>query len=110
MAGGMCMAEEYACLGGVHAREGGMCAWGACIPGVECACLGGIHGRGHAWLGDMHGQGGMRGRRDGHCSGRYKSYWNAFLLFRSELINSGHKPVPHQRGKCWRHAQFLAKC
>ena len=55
--------------------------------------------RGHAWqgdvrqgmcTGDMHGGdawqegvcmvGGMRGRRDGHCSGRYASYWNAFLL------------------------------
>ena len=24
--------------------------------------------------------GGMRGRRDGLCSGRYASYWNAFLL------------------------------
>ena len=23
---------------------------------------------------------GMRGRRDDHCSGRYTSYWNAFLL------------------------------
>ena len=24
--------------------------------------------------------GGMRGWRDGHCNGRYASYWNAFLL------------------------------
>ena len=23
---------------------------------------------------------GMHGRRDGHCSGRYASYWNAFLF------------------------------
>ena len=33
--------------------------------------------------GGMHGKGGGRacvcGRRDGHCSGRYTSYWNAFL-------------------------------
>ena len=34
-----------------------------------------MHGRG-----GMHGGGGMRGRRDGHCSGRYASYLNAFLL------------------------------
>ena len=27
----------------------------------------------------------MRGRRDGHYSGRYASYWNAFL-FTSEII------------------------
>ena len=24
----------------------------------------------------------MHGRRDGHCSGRYASYWNAFLSLR----------------------------
>ena len=24
--------------------------------------------------------GGVHGRRHGHCSGRYPSYWNAFLL------------------------------
>ena len=35
--------------------------------------------------GGMHDEGGrlwqgVRGRRDGHCSGRYASYWNAFLL------------------------------
>ena len=36
----------------------------------------GMHSRwgGHAW------QGGIRGRRNGHCSGRYASYWNALLL------------------------------
>ena len=52
---------------------------------------GGVHGRGCAWQGDMCGRGacmaeghvwqrGMRGRTDGHCSGRYASYWNVFLL------------------------------
>ena len=25
-------------------------------------------------------KGGMCGRRDGHCSGQYASYWNAFLF------------------------------
>ena len=33
-------------------------------------------GRGHVWRGSM------RARRDGHCSGRYASYWNAFLFLR----------------------------
>ena len=41
---------------------------------------------GHAWQGGMHGRGscltgGVCGRRDGHCSGRHASYWNAFLSF-----------------------------
>ena len=33
--------------------------------------------------GGMHGEGmcGMSGRRDGHCSGRYASYFNALLFF-----------------------------
>ena len=44
---------------------------------------------GHVWVGrGVHdkswacvcGGGGVRGRRDGLCSGRYASYWNAFLL------------------------------
>ena len=53
--------------GGLHARG---CAW----QGV-CVCMAGGHAwRGCAWQGDM------RGRKDGHCSGRYASYWNAFLF------------------------------
>ena len=51
--------------GGMHGRgacmEGGMCDRGACMTG-------GMHG------------GGMYGRRDGHCSRQYASYWNAFLF------------------------------
>ena len=44
---------------------------------------------GHAWQGCMVGDvysrgacmvGGMRGRRNDHYSGRYSSYWNAFLF------------------------------
>ena len=58
---------------------------------------GGAHGGGHAWqgAGGMHAGGrvvracmaggvhgrGLRGRRDGHCSGRYASYLNAFLFY-----------------------------
>ena len=40
-----------------------------------------VHGRGC-----MYDRGGVRGRRDSHCSGRYASYWNAFLLSMS-LVN-----------------------
>ena len=35
--------------------------------------------------------GGMRGRRDGHCSGRYASYWNAFLLGVNYWLNKPSK-------------------
>ena len=54
-----------------HAWQGG-CAWqGGVFDG-------GVHGGGHAW------QGGMCGIQS--MSGRYASYWNAFLflLFSSE--------------------------
>ena len=47
---------------------------GACM--VE-----GERGREHAWQG-VHGRGGMHGRRDGHCSGWYASYWNAFYKYK----------------------------
>ena len=45
--------------GVMHGREHGrgMCGWGVCMAG---------------W--------GVRGRTDGHYSGRYASYWNAFLF------------------------------
>ena len=72
------------------------------VPGGECMCVaGGMHGRegvhgrgmcgvgGHAWQegacvlggGGVRGRGweGVRGRRDGHHSGRYASYWISFL-------------------------------
>ena len=65
---GMCgrsMHSQGACVaGGVH--DGGCmveaCIVGGCVAG-EGVCV----------------AGGMHGRRDGHCSGRYTSYWNAFL-------------------------------
>ena len=52
--------------------------------------VGGVHGRGRVWqgaciTGGMHGRGHMHGRRNGHCSGQYTSYWNAFFLF--DLFN-----------------------
>ena len=84
-----------ACVAGGHAWLGWACeAWLACMA-VGCAlprhvwqvaCV----ARGHAWLEacmawGMHGQwgmcgGGVRGRRDGHCSGRYAFHWNASFL------------------------------
>ena len=43
------------------------------------ACVaGGMHGRGLG--GGVCVVGGMHGREDGHCGGRYASYWNAFLF------------------------------
>ena len=78
----------------------------------RAACMeGDMHGRGHAWWrghvwwGGMHGGGmlgggcawqrgmcgrggGLRGRRDGHCSRQYASYWNAFLLLLYIYIKS----------------------
>ena len=72
-----------ACMVGGHVWQGVRCGW----QGVHGG--GGIRGRGtcgggHVWqgvcmAGGCVAKGGMRGRRDGHCSGRYASYWNAFL-------------------------------
>ena len=61
--GGVCMA--WACMvGDVHSREEP--AW----RGLRGVCV----------AGSVYGKGGMHGRRNGHCSGRYASYWNAFLF------------------------------
>ena len=79
------MCGRGACVAGSHAW------WGACVAG---ACMvGGVHGRGHVWQGacvagghEWQGAcmagGGMRGRyyEIRSMSGRYASYWNAFLL------------------------------
>ena len=46
---------------------GGMCSKAVCVAG---ACM----------------AGGMHGRRDGHCSGRYASYWNAFSSYKMLLF------------------------
>ena len=101
--GGMHGEGGHACQGGVHGKGGG----GAVCGEEEGVCMvKGVFvvkgGGGHMWQkggvcgkGDMHGRGGtcvagggMHGRRDGHCSGRYASYWNAFL-FRKDFV-----PVP----------------
>ena len=51
---------------------GGMHGWGMRGGGM-CGRVASMARRGG-------GEGLLRGRRDGHCSGRYASYWNAFLL------------------------------
>ena len=62
--------------------EGGMWRRG-CMAGV-CVVGGDMHARGHAWQGACVARG-VRGRRDGHCNGRYAPYWNTFL-FRILLV------------------------
>ena len=59
-----------------HSVHRGRHAWGSCV-------VGGMRGRGVRMAGGMHvGKGGvgLHGRRDGHCSRWYASYWNAFLF------------------------------
>ena len=76
MHGGACVAGGRAWQGACMARG---CVAGACVAG---GCMAG----GHAWQGACMvggmcgGEGNACGRRDCHCSGRYVSFWNAFLL------------------------------
>ena len=69
---GACVAGgawQGACMTGSMHRGGRGHVWGVCMAGGMC-------GRGVCMVGGE----GMHGRRDGHCCGRYASYWNAFLL------------------------------
>ena len=65
----------------------GMCdgehVLGVCLVGGMDG--GGVQG---VWQGGMCGRGGLHGRRDGHCSGWYASYWNAslFALMSNRLL------------------------
>ena len=68
-------------------RGGGGMHGGACVVGGHAwwgACVVGGHGGGHAWGGGVRGGGGhvCHGRYHGirSMSGRYASYWNAFLF------------------------------
>ena len=84
--GGSIHVAGQALQGGMHGG-GGMCggghAWqGACMAGGMHG--GGVHGRGAC----VAGEGGLHGRRDGHCSGQYVSYWNAFLFLLYIYIKS----------------------
>ena len=64
---------------------GGMRGRGTCMSrGVGGhTWQGDMHGGGHTWRRGMHGRGqgtgGHEWQADDHCSGRYASYWNAFL-------------------------------
>ena len=58
-------------MAGGHCERGRVRGRGVCV-------VGGMHGRGACMVG---GGGVVHGRRDGHCSGRYASYCNAFLFY-----------------------------
>ena len=59
---GVYVAEGHAWQGACMARGHAWQGW-VCMAGGMCAE--GMHGIGHVW------QGGMLGKRDGHCSGQY---------------------------------------
>ena len=77
MAGGKCMEGEVHGRGQGACLEGGVCMVGACMAG------------------SMHGGEGMHGRRNGHWSGHYASYWNAFLFYIPLGLISAHKGISH---------------
>ena len=96
---GACMVGGSVWQGGMHGKggvcgrghvwQGGMCGKGACVAGGvhgRGACVAGgmcaWQGRGHAWWVACVVEGGMCGRyyEIRSMSGRYASYWNAFLF------------------------------
>ena len=104
-AGDVYMAEGV-CMAGGACMAGGMHHGGACMAGGVCGEGACVHGGGHAWQGGhvwwdvcmagegvMHGRGGLHGRyyEIRSMSGRYASYWNAFL-FKSR--KGRHTPLP----------------
>ena len=74
---------RVACIAGGHAWQvgacmaGGMCGRGCAWWGRACVA-GGMHSMGTCTVGACVA-GGCACRRDSHSSGRYTSYWNAFL-------------------------------
>ena len=80
VAGGMC--------GRGHVWQGSICARRAYVAGAGGTCMAGTcMVGGHAWQGTRITEGACMagGRRDGHCSGRYALYWNAFLFTKNTL-------------------------
>ena len=88
-----------ACMAGGHVWQGGMHGRAACVvEGMHGRghAWQGVHGRGHVWQGGMHGRGtcvaggacmagvcmagGVHGRRNGNCSGRYASYGKKIVI------------------------------
>ena len=71
--------------GGAYVAEAYMV--GGCVAGGMHG--GGMPGRGGACVArGTYGSGGMRGRRDGHCSRWYASCWNTFLFTLSPTSTS----------------------
>ena len=74
--------QRGACVQGRHACKG--YAWQGDVCGKGAHVAGGMHGRGMRGRGmcvaRAHVAGGHAFRKDGHWSGRYASYWNAFLF------------------------------
>ena len=99
----MCMAVGACMAGDMHGRGGVCMAGGTCVVGSMHG-RGGMRGkgvcmaRGHAWQGCVCVAGGWHGREGMHgryyeiqsMSGRYASYWNAFLLDFYESRFRGH--------------------
>ena len=76
VAGGACVVAGGGCvwLGGMRGCRGGMCGCGGCVwlwGGMHGGGWWGIHGGGVACMGYDEIQ---------SMSGRYASYWNAFLF------------------------------
>ena len=64
--------------------------------------------RWHVWQGRealIAGEGGVRGRRDGHCSGRYASHWNVFLF--CIFFSFAHTQSTFQLKDYTRYIKFL---
>ena len=99
MAGGGVWQEEVCgrgrCVAGGGAWQGGSAWKGRYMAGGR-----GMHGRGVCMVGacmagSMHGGEGMHGRRNGHWSGHYASYWNASLFYIPLGLISAHKGISH---------------
>ena len=76
--GGVWSGEGVWSWGGTWSRGGGVWSWGVPGPGV-----GGCWSRGRGVPGPTgvcSGGGWLVPGGDGHCCGRYASYWNAFLF------------------------------
>ena len=76
-----------------------------------------MHGKGACVAGGGHGRrgacmtrGGVRGRRDGHCSGRCVSYWNAFLLYFRITIGSQSTIYCNRSNRHERIMKIIKKC
>ena len=86
---GACVSRGvHALREGVCTARGHVCPGGACMLGEACMSGGSCMTRG------MHAQGAdtLPHPGDGHCSRRYASYWNAFLLL--SFNHFGHKHFP----------------